>query len=86
MKSKIGAAVIGILVALSSTMMASDASEKKRNLDLIEQNPDAVSGTPDMVWRYIPSIGWRKFSPMGGQYYDWKEYEKTTKPMWLRRL
>lgn len=84
MNKKIGFAVLGtMMVLLSSTLMASP-SKKKIDLELSEQNPDAVSGAPGMVWRFIPNIGWRKFSPEGAQFYDWKEWEKTSRPIWFR--
>ena len=86
MNTKICLLIIGTTIAVSSTVRAVGASKKNVNLDSIEQSPDAVKGAPDLVWRYIPGVGWRKFSPEGGQYYDWKQWEKTSKPMWLRRF
>lgn len=86
MNKEITRIVLVVLVSwLSSTAMALEASKTKTNLELNEENPDSVSKAPDMVWRFVPSLGWRKFSPEGGQYYDWKDWERTTRPYWFRR-
>jgi hypothetical protein len=69
--------LLGSVISLWSTQVGAQDLEKKndKKLELNETSAD-LSHEEGFEWRFIPSLGWRKFSPLGAQIKDWNDWKK----------
>ncbi|MCA9507171.1 MAG: hypothetical protein KC505_01965 [Myxococcales bacterium] len=71
---------IFVIALLGSTLLAGQTSNRRSKINFNEANINTFQDDPDYVWRYVPKFGWRKFSPEGDAYKEWKDWKSVRRP------